>query len=278
MNVTADQGFELRGGGSTSLREMVRQLWNSRDLLRMLARKSFAVRYRRASAGMLWAVIMPLVQATMLAVIFTKIVPIPVEGRNRGVFIYAAVLPWSFFSSTIGAAASAIVDGKDVSTRVYFPRAIFPLVVVRANLYGFLPGLIVLLAIALAVRVPLGVDLLLLVPGFVLLALLSAGFALVLAAAHVYFRDVRHLVAAALIPWFYATGVFFPLSLAKGWLGTVLKANPMVGVVQLFRAATVGADPGWAVALWWSVGWCIVLFVAAALLYRRFDRVFVDLM
>lgn len=273
----AQEGFELHDS-TTPIRAMLRDLWRSRAVLSMLARKAFAVRYRRASIGMLWAVAMPLIQASMLALIFTTVIPIQVSGRNRAVFIYSGVLPWAFFSSTIGAAVSSIVDGKDISTRVYFPRAIFPLVVVRSNFYGFLPGVAVLLAMCLILGVPLGVDVLLVVPGIVLLAALSAGFALVFAALNVYFRDVRHLVAALLIPWFYATGVFFPLTAAPDALRTVLNINPTVGMVQLFRAATVGADAGWLTAVWASAAWSVALIVGAAALYRRHDRVFVDLL
>ena len=277
MPIVTDQGFELHGS-ATSLRSMLRSLWASRDLLTMLARKAFTVRYRRASIGMLWAVAMPLIQASVLAVIFSQIIQLDVDGRNRALFIYSGVLPWSFFSSTVGASASAIIDGKDISTRVYFPRAIFPLVVVRANFYGFLPGIVVLLVMTPVLGVPLGPEVFLLLPGVLLLVMLAAGFALVFAALNVYFRDVRHIVAALLIPWFYASGVFFPLSLAPSGLRSLLSVNPMVGMIQLFRAATIGPDEGWEPALWSTAGWCVALFVVAALLYRRFDRVFADLL
>src|SRR5205807_10064823 len=101
--------------------------------------------------------------------------------------------------------------------------------------------------------------------------------ALVLAALHVYFRDVRYLVQAALLAWFYVTPVFYPLRLAKG-LAPWIRANPATGAVELMRAATVGADPGWLPAGGGSLAWPATLFAAALVLYRRHDRVFVDLL
>jgi lipopolysaccharide transport system permease protein len=93
----------------------------------------------------------------------------------------------------------------------------------------------------------------------------------------VYFRDIRFMVQAMLIAWFYVTPIIYPLS-KVGTLATFLRINPVTGVVELFRAATVGADPGWLSALWWTLGWTIGMLIIGVVLHRRFNRVFVDLM
>lgn len=251
-------------------------LWRSRALLLMLARKDFFVRYRRASFGVLWAVGLPLVQAVVLVVVFSRIVRITTTA-NYSVFVLSALLPWTFFSSTLTTASTSIVDGSALSTRIYFPRAVFPLVAVTANLYGFVLSLGVLLAACIVVGAPLGKALLLLAPATVLLVALTAAFSLVLAALHVYSRDVRYLVQAAVVVWFYVTPIIYPLTLAKG-LSRWLAVNPLTGVVELFRAATVGADAGTAAAVWWTLGWTMALATVALVVHRRFDRVFVDLL
>jgi lipopolysaccharide transport system permease protein len=121
-----------------------------------------------------------------------------------------------------------------------------------------------------------GLHSLILVPALIWTVVVASAFALVLGALNVYFRDFRFLIQAALIAWFYVTPVFYPLS-AVGRVAPWIKVNPATAIVELFRLGTAGADPGWVTAMWWSLGWTAVLLAFAAALYRRFDRVFPDL-
>jgi lipopolysaccharide transport system permease protein len=276
LSATTAQEFELKGEKS-ALGPMLRSLFHSRDLLRALAKKNFVANYRRASLGMLWAVGLPLIEAAVLALVFSSVLKLRASGgRNFAVFIFAGVLPWSYFLGTLSASVSSIVGGSNLSTRIYFPRAIFPLIHVRSNLYGFAPGVLVLLAMALIFGVDPGVHNLLLIPAVIILVLLTASFSLVFAAAQVYFRDVRWIVQAITRPWFYASGVFFALDRLSPPLQAILRINPAVGVLQMFRAGTIGGDNHWELAVWWTLGWIAVLFTIAALVYQRYDRVFPD--
>lgn len=269
-------GFELRGE-STPVGRLLADLWASRRLIAILARKDFYVRYRRASFGLLWAVGLPLFQAAVMAVVFSRVVRIE-TGVSYPVFLFAGLVPWSFFASTLGTASTAIVDGASLSNRIYFPRAVLPLVTVAANLYGFVISVGILLLLCLAFGVGLGPEVVLLVPATLLLVALATGFGLFAAAAHVYFRDVRYLVQASVTAWFYATPVLYPLDLAPSSLRTVIEVNPATGVVQLFRAATVGSSTGLVTPAAITCAWVVVLLAAALQLHRRYDRVFADLL
>jgi homopolymeric O-antigen transport system permease protein len=241
----------------------------------MLARQDFFVRYRRESFGFLWAIGLPLLQASILAIVFSKIVKIH-TGVSYPVFVFSGILVWTFFSACVTGASTSIVDGQGLATKIYFPRAILPLVTVQAGLYGFVPSVAVLIAMALVLGVPLGISLLYLIPGTLLTMLLSASFGLVLSALHVYFRDVRYIVSASIFAWFYATPVLYPLRLAPHLLRRVIELNPATGCVELFRAALGAADAGWHTTVLTSLVWTVVLLMAAAVLHRRFDRLFVD--
>ena len=276
MGTAAVEGFDLEGERS-KLRQIIGDSWRSRDLIVMLSRKDFFVRYRRASFGLLWAVGLPAFQALVLAVVFSRLIRFDTVVPY-GVFVFAAITPWSFFTSCISSAATSIVDGQGLATKVYFPRAILPLVVIGANFYAFIPAVVVLVAFALLSGVSIGTHIFLLVPALILLLTLSAGFSLVFAAVHVYFRDVRYIVAAALIAWMYGTPVIYPLDKMHGVLRQVIVANPATGMVELFREAVGAHDPGWSASLPWSIGWSVALLIVAAWLHRRYDRVFVDLL
>ena len=274
--MTATQGFELRGE-RTPLGELVVGIWRSRSLISILARKEFFVRYRRASFGLFWAVGLPLFQAIVLAIVFSRIVKIEV-GTSYAAFVYSGMVAWSFFNSTLSASSTSIVDGANLTSRIYFPRAVLPLVSITANAYGFVVNVGVLVLLCLATGVSLGPEVVVLVPAVALLLLLLAGFSLVLSALHVYFRDVRYLVAAVTTAWFYVTPVLYPLRLAPGALKVVVKANPVTGVVELFRFATVGADPGWGPTVAVTGLWTAGLVALGLALHCRYNRVFADLL
>lgn len=275
MSEDGRTGFELQGEVS-SLRSLLRDVWRDRGLLTLLARKDFYVRYRRASFGLLWAVALPLFQAVVLAYVLNRFVAFPKIAHYR-VFVFSAMLAWSFFTGTLASSATAIVDGADLSTKIYFPRALLPLVAVGANLFGLVLGCGVLVVVTAISGAPLEARLLLLVPAVAVAAVFTAALSLVLSALHVYFRDIRYLVQATVLALFYLTPVIYPLDVTPD-LERWLPFNPMTGVVEMFRAATVGGDPGWVLAVGLTLVWTAVLLVVAALLYRRYDRVLVDLL
>lgn len=268
-------GFELHGE-TTPIPQLVRSIWRSRSLIRLLARRDFYVRFRRPSFGLSWAIVVPLMQATVLAIVFSLVIrvrtPIPIV-----VFVLSGVLPWTFFASGLSSSSMSIAGGSGMASKVYFPRAVLPMVSIGSNLYGFIPGLAILIIVALAWRVPLGPRTLLLIPAVALLVLLTASFGLVFAAVHVYFRDVGFMIQASLTAWFYASAVIFPISLVpKGILRTIVLINPATGAIQFFRASMGAPQEGWVFSVVAAVVWSVVLLVVALFLYRRFDRVFVD--
>jgi ABC-type polysaccharide/polyol phosphate export permease len=264
-------------GPITPVPELVADVWASRRLLAILARKDFYVRYRRASLGLFWAVGLPVFQALVLALVFSRVVRIH-TGTNFAVFVLAGMVGWTYFSNTLSAASTAIVDGSGMSTRIYFPRVVLPLVSVLANLYGYAITLAILLVLCPLLGVGLGAAVLWVVPATALAVVLTAGAGLVASALHVYFRDIRYIVTAAVIGWFYLTPVFYPLHLAHGFLHAVVAANPVTGVVELLRAATAGVDPRWGWTVLISLGWSGVLLAAGAALHRRYNRLFTDLL
>ncbi|HEY1636121.1 MAG TPA: ABC transporter permease [Acidimicrobiales bacterium] len=269
-------GFELTPR-ATSSRSLLIELWRSRDLVRILSRKEFFVRYRRASFGLLWAVGLPLFQAVVIAVVFSRLAHLRPGTTNYVAFILAGLVGWTYFSSTLGTGSTAVVDGSSLTSRIYFPRMVLPLVTVGSNLYGYLISLVVVVGICFALGVPASPRLLLLVPATVLLVALTAALCLTLAALHVYFRDVRWVVQASLLAWMYVTPVIYPLDRLHG-LAHVLWINPATGMVELFHAAIVGTSGDWIPSVWCSLGWVVALFVVGIALFRRFDRVFVDLL
>ena len=275
MSATIEPGFELTGESSKVL-PLLREVWRSRALLEMLAKKEFIARFRRASLGVLWAIGLPLAQAAVIGAVMGLFVRFE-TGLSYSVFVFSGMLPWTFFSGVLSLATTSIVDGSDLATRVYFPRAVLPLVALWAGFRGFVPAVGVLIGLAAVFKAPLGIELVLLIPATVLMLALTAGFSLIAAALHVYFRDMKFIIQAVMLPWFWASGVIFPLTALKG-VRRWLELNPAVGMIELFRAGLGAPTPGWERPVLISVVWVAGLILVALPLYKRYDRVFVDLM
>lgn len=269
-------GVDLHGS-ATGPGRLARAVWAHRELLGILARKEFHVRYRRATFGVLWAVALPVLQSLVLAVVFSKVAHIR-HASHYPVFVLSGMAAWLYFSMALSGGSTSIVDGSDLSSRVYFPRILLPLVQVATNLYGLLITVGVLVALSPLLGVGLGAGLVYLVPGVVVLVLVTSGFVLVASALHVYFRDIRYVVSAALMMWMYVTPVIYPPADVHGLLRDAVLANPLTGVVELFHTATVGATVPLAGAVSVSLAWAAALLVAGVALHSRFDRVFADLL
>jgi lipopolysaccharide transport system permease protein len=264
-------------GETTSPLLLARSVWRSRELLVLLARKEFHVRYRRASFGTLWAVALPLLQSAVMAIVFSHVVRFSVP--HYPIFILSGMLAWTYFSAVFATGGTGIVDNADISSRVYFPRALLPLVSVGTNLYGLVITLVILVALCPLFGVSIGLRFLFMVPAIALLVAFTASLSLVTAALHVYFRDVRYIVTASLLLLLYVSPVIYPPGLAPHVLRGLLDVNPLTGILALFHDSTigtVGGDLGTGVVV--SVGWTVGLFGIATWLYSRFDRVFADLL
>jgi ABC-type polysaccharide/polyol phosphate export permease len=277
VNATTENGFELTARPA-SFRRVVGDVWRSRDLVIMLAKKEFVGLYRRATLGMAWAVGLPLLQAIVLAIVFSQVARFKTVPHYP-TFVYTGTLAWTFFSGTISSATTSIVEGQALATKIYFPRMVLPLAGVGSSLFSFIPGLPLLVVFAAVFHTGLGLRTLLLVPATLMMIALTTSFSIVVSALHVYFRDMKYVIQAIMLPWFWASAIFFPLNaLGHGVLRKVVEVNPATGMILLFRAAIIGPEPNWTIPLLWSFIWMAALLVVGLSLYRRFDRVFVDLL
>lgn len=264
-------------GRPPTRRAWLRDVWAFRSILVTLARKEFKTRYKGAALGMIWAVAIPLLQAAVLTFVFSRAIRGGVSGvEHYGAYVLSGMLAWSFFGTSLMPATTAIVDGANLTDKVWFPRILLALTPPLANLVGLAVTHVALLGLLPVFDVDYSARLLVLPLALLLLIAFTISLSAVLAAAHVYFRDTKYLVQAALMVWLYMTPIIYPASLLGRWEGW-LDANPMTGVVTLFRYATIGADDiGRAVTV--SVAVTLVLTILAVEIHRRHDRRFVDLL
>ena len=253
----------------------LRDLVAHHDVVRALAAKDFKVRYKRASLGVLWAVALPLLQAAVIIVVFSRFARFAVEDLDYLSHVLTGMLVWSYVALTVNSATTAIVDGAGLTDKIWFPRAALVLAPVLANLVGFLVTAAVVVPVTV-LRGHCGVRTLLVVPAALLLLALVLSLCLVTSALQVWFRDVKFIVQAGLLVLLYATPVIYPLDVL-GDLADVVRLNPFTGVLALVRTALV-EEPFDEVAVAAALAWTVALGVLGTQLHRRGDRRFVDLL
>jgi lipopolysaccharide transport system permease protein len=250
-------------------------MWRHRGVLAELSKKDFRVRYKRASFGVIWAAAVPVLQAAVMAFVFSRVGKFGSENYSYAVYVLAGMAAWAYASIAITASSTSIVDAANLTDKVWFPRAILALVPAVSNLVTLGISVAVVIVALPLFGEPITPRLALLMPAVMLLVAFTASLGLVLGALDVYFRDIKFMVQAAVLVWFYVTPIVYPPT-ALGGANYWLPFNPLTGIVGLFQRAAVGAPVPTATALLASVVTTLVLLVAGVVLHRRHDRLFVD--
>lgn len=213
------------------------------DLFLTLSIHRINVRYKQSHLGILWAIIQPLSMMLVFTLMFTVLRAAPSGQVPFPLFAYAALIPWTMFSSGLTNTATALTTHAALLTKVYFPREILPLTYVVAALVDMALASVVLVALMIWFGVPLTAAALWAVPAVTLLTGFLSGLGLLLAALHVRYRDVGLAMPVLVQVWLFATPVLYPLSAVKAALPaplyTLYTLNPMTGVVETFRRGVV---------------------------------------
>jgi lipopolysaccharide transport system permease protein len=255
----------------------LRGLWQYRDLFYTLSVHRIKVRYKQSLLGLAWAILQPLSLMLIYTVIFSKIAKVPSEGVPYAVFAYAALLPWTFFSSALTNATSGLVNHTQLVTKVYFAREILPLTYVSAALFDFAVASTFLIALFFYYGVSLSTYALYAIPILVLLTMLATAFSLIFSVIQVRFRDVGVAMPLLLQLWMFASPVVYPLSAVPAHLRGFYALNPMVGVIENFRRVMLqGTTPDF-YSLGISALVAAILLPAAYLYFKRVEATMADI-
>src|SRR5213592_648708 len=210
-------------------------LWRYRELFLILAWRDVSVRYKQTIIGVAWAVIRPFLTMVIFTVIFGRIAALPSGGAPYALMVFAAMLPWSLFSTALGEASNSLIGNERLISKVYFPRLIIPTATVVTAFVDFLISFVILLGLMVYYRFLPGWHILLL-PLFILMALLaSLGPGLWITALNVKYRDFRYVIPFLVQFGLYISPVGFSSSIIPEKWRLLYSLNPMVGVIEGFR-------------------------------------------
>lgn len=251
------------------------EIWNYRDLAYFLVWRDITVMYAQTILGFSWAIIQPLIQIAIFSVIFGKVAKIPTEGIPYLLFASAAIIPWTYISATITQASQSLVSKQGMLGKIYFPRIFFPITPVFSKLMNFAISLILLVVIMIYYRVVPTWNLLYL-PLFVFfMMLVPAGISLWLSALAIRYRDVRFAMQYVIQMLMYTAPIVYSASTIPEAYRTVYSLNPIVGVIEGFRAVLLGMEIPWMYVLPGLVT-AVLLLIGGAIYFKRMERIFVD--
>ena len=257
------------------------RLLRYRGLIQSLVARELKARYRGSVLGFFWSFINPLLLLLVYSFVFTVVMPSAHDKRIEpyALFMFCGILPWTWFSSSLNESAGVLISGGNLIKKVLFPAEILPIVTVLANMVHFFFGLVILAGFLVYYQRPQTAGELALFPVAVVVQLiLTLGFALLLSALTVHFRDIRDILSNLLTFWFFATPIIYPWFLFEDpanpihhvWQATLLKLNPFTHLAISYQEILFFEGPfghwRWLLALG---GVSLILFLGA---YWTFDR------
>jgi lipopolysaccharide transport system permease protein len=254
------------------------ELWRYRELLQFLAWRDIKVRYKQTVLGAAWAVLQPLATMVVFSLFLGRMAGIADKIEHYSLFVFSALLPWTFLATAITAASQSIVGSQNLVTKVFFPRLIIPVAALGAGFVDFLIGFGLLCAMMIYFGIVPRATVVLAALSTLLLVLAAVGVGSLLSALTVAYRDFRYVVPVAVQLWMFATPcIYLDATTVVGPRGLLLlPLNPAYGLILTFRQAVLGDPLDWYAFAVSAVVSVALLFIGCTY-FRRVERNFADI-
>lgn len=252
-----------------------RELKEYRDLFYFLVWRDIKVLYAQTILGFMWAILQPCVQILIFTIVFGKVAKINTDGIPYILFSSVAIIPWTYMSQAMTVSSQSLITGQNMLGKVYFPRLIFPVTPVLAKLVDFAISMLIILGVILFYRVMPTWNLLFFPLFVVLMMCIAAGVGMWLSAMAIRFRDIKLAMPFVIRMLMYTAPIVYSASSIPETYRTIYSLNPLVSVIEGFRACLLGTPFQWQF-IWPGMAIAIILLVSGAFYFQRMERVFVD--
>ena len=254
----------------------LRGIWEYRELLLYLAWRDLKARYAQTTIGFAWAIVQPVATMLLFTLVFSNFAKLPSDGAPYPLFVYAALLPWGYFSRSLDKSSFSIVAESNLISKVYFPRIIVPISAALVGLVDFAIAFLLLLVMMAFYGVMPSWEALFM-PIFLLLTMLtSLAVSLWLAALFVRFRDIAAAMPLVTQLWMFISPVVYPATLVPEQWKWLYNLNPMAGVIEGFRWALLKTPPPALDEMAVTVGCVLVSLLLGMSYFNRMERKFAD--
>ncbi|MBQ9692523.1 MAG: ABC transporter permease [Clostridia bacterium] len=253
-----------RTGQRDDFFQTVKEIYAYKEMIISFVRRELRGRYKGSALGFFWTFLNPLLQLCVYSIVFSTILKQGIEKYY--LFLFVALIPWIFFSSSVTGSASSVIAQKDMVKKIYFPREVLPIAHVTTNFVNMLLCFIVIFAVVIISGTKLdAVAVLCLVPVWIVEYILALGMAFIASSVTVYFRDMEHILGILMLAWQYLTPVLYGYDIIPDQYKLWFSLNPMTPVIGAYRTILYEARVPeletllWALALGLTVltvGWC----------------------
>ncbi len=255
--------------------EDFRELTEYRDLFFFLVWRDIKVLYAQTVLGFFWAILQPLIQIVVFTIVFGKIARVPTDGIPYFLYATVAIVPWTYISETMIQSSQSMIVYQNVLGKIYFPRLLFPLTPILSRLVDFAVSILIVAAVMLFYRIPLTWNILLLPIFIAMMIITSSAVGMWLSSLAIRFRDVKHAMTFVVRMLIYTAPVVYSASSIPAKYRVIYSFNPLVGVIEGFRACFLGTPFAWSY-IWPGMITAGVVFIMGAIYFKRMEQIFVD--
>ncbi|HET6348288.1 MAG TPA: ABC transporter permease [Candidatus Krumholzibacteria bacterium] len=257
--------------------EWLSEFYHYRELFYFLVWRDVKIRYKQTLLGASWAIIQPFSMMVVFSLLFGRMAKMDSEGVPYPVFSYAAMVPWTYFQYSFPLAGNSLISNSRLISKVYFPRAIIPAASALSGAVDFFIAAVILLGVMLYYHVPISASLLLWPVLLLPLILFTTALGMFFASLNVKFRDIKYTIPFLVQVMMFISPVIYPASKLPAKYQMILRLNPMVGIIDAFRAAALPTRTiDWA-SLGIAIVVTLVLFAASSVYFYKTEREFADI-
>ncbi len=253
----------------------LKELKEYKDLFFFMVWREIKVLYAQTILGFSWAILQPLIQIVIFTIVFGRVAKINTDGIPYFLFSSVAIIPWTYMSQAMTQASQSLIKDQNMLGKIYFPRIIFPITPVLARLVDFAFSLIIILLVMLYYKVIPTWNILLLPLFIIQMICIPTGIGMWLAALAIRFRDVKHAMTFVVRMLMYTAPIVYSASSIPEKYRLIYSLNPIVGVIEGFRACLLGTPILWVYILP-GIFSTVLILLGGALYFKRLERVFVD--
>lgn len=258
----------------------LRELFEYKDLLLILAYRDLRVRYAQTLLGFIWAIIQPAATLLVFTIVFGKAVNVDTNNVPYPVFAICGMTSWTYFSFVLNQSGNSIIGAQEMVKKIYFPRLVIPLSKALVGFVDFIIAFLILIFLLFVYNVFPSSNIIYL-PLFIFLTIISGlAVGIWLSALTIRYRDFQHVVPFLVQFGLYATPIAYPTEIIVNnlptWAVFFYYLNPMAGIVEGFRWSILGGSAP-AEFAWVSFGIVLVLFVSSLFYFKRVERIMADI-
>jgi len=274
LDLPAEPLIKIRARRALDLMN-VREIWEHRELLYFLVWRDLKARYKQTILGILWVILQPLMMTLVFTIFLGRLVRVQTGTTPYPLFLYAGLLPWTFFSNAVSSGSYSLLASAQMITKVYLPRLVIPAAAVTVRLSDFLVASAVLIVLMFYYGIYPGWQILLL-PALVLeIALLALALSALLSALNVKYRDTGTALPVMLQLWMFASPIVYPRNYVPARWEWAYQVNPLTGIIEGFRSTFLGLPINrQGLAISWLV--TIALLVFSMFVFRHLEDDFAD--